>query len=86
MALLLPVGGKLFSSEALTQALKDVDALTTATGKQNAVVGAVDSTGASVALVMAKTDGAVDWSIKAAFNHDFTTGDNQFGVGGGVAW
>ena len=86
MALLLPVGGKLFSSEALSQALKDVDALTTATGKTNAVVGSVDSTGASVALVMSKSGGAVDWTIKAAFAHDFASGDNQFGAGGGVAW
>jgi hypothetical protein len=86
MPLLVPVAGKLFSNEALTQALADVDALTASTGKTNAVVGSVDSTGASVALVMAKTDGAVDWSIKAAFSHDFTTGGNSFGAGAGVAW
>jgi len=74
--LAIPVGNHLFAPDALQASLnRTLPQLPP--GNKVAVAGAVDVTGASVALVFQSQDG--HWHARAAFEHDWT-GDSRFGA------
>lgn len=81
MDVLLPIGGHLFSVDALKRAA--ADAAAEHPGKNNVLKGTVDADGANVVLAMKSEDG--HWTMQAAFSHDWQ-GKNTFGVGGSYAW
>jgi hypothetical protein len=71
--LLVPVSGHLFSPESLQRALdRTIDQLPS--GASIGIGGAVDTHGATVALLFQSKDG--HWQAKAAVEHDWT-GDTR---------
>ena len=72
----LQVGAHLFTPEALQKAL-DATLPVLPPGRTIGLGAAVDSTGASVAVLFQSKDG--HWQASAAVAHDFTSGDNSIG-------
>lgn len=70
------VGAHLFTPDALQKAL-NATLPQLPPGRTIGLGAAVDSTGASVAVVFQSTDG--HWKASAAVNHDWVSGDNSIG-------
>ena len=81
MNLLLPVGGHLFTPEALQKAA--AEAMADHPGAERVLKGTVDANGISTVLVIGAKDGHV--KVSTAFSHDWQ-GHNMFGASGSIAW